>query len=117
MNNFERIKSKITLEDIATIRINKISNSSKIGGYYEGDFEGTVGGYDDALTLEIAWLNEEFEDKVLPCPFCGDEKVQLECSTDNYGEYYNIMCCYCFAKSGLESTTDKAVETWNQRAN
>ena len=56
----------------------------------------------------------------LPCPFCGAEAgkpIRYERSWPREGSfYYSIECSACSAEV-TEDTEEKAIATWNKRAN
>ena len=49
--------------------------------------------------------------KLLPCPFCGEEKAQ----TDKGVNGYFVTCTNCKSNSGSYSEIGKAVKAWNTR--
>lgn len=62
------------------------------------------------------------ENKLLPCPFCGQIKA-LICvpSDDNATIGWCVICDHtesgCGAAGGFRETEEEAIEAWNRRAN
>jgi len=60
-------------------------------------------------------------DKLLPCPFCG-EKADLQYRKGDFAGFYVACrtedCCGCPSDDGFSFTTEQyAIEAWNQRSN
>lgn len=61
--------------------------------------------------------------KLLPCPFCGNEDIEIEHRHTNDGRYldgYMIYCCMCDVEMtvcGDECASHKqdAIDQWNTR--
>jgi len=52
-------------------------------------------------------------DDLMPCPFCGSDKVSHEFSRDTGGELYSfVLCHHCTMAC---SPSENTVETWNTR--
>ena len=71
----------------------------------------------------IALGNGQYEEEPVelkPCPFCGNEKLEIADSWN--GRYHGkvVNCNYldggCGANSGSRETEAEAVEAWNRRA-
>jgi len=56
-------------------------------------------------------------DRLKPCPFCGDGYPKIFTSTyDNNGfEDYTIECEVCTGSVGVHDTKEEAIKTWNTR--
>ena len=53
---------------------------------------------------------------VKPCPFCGEERVNIKTSTyPNRDNEYTIVCWSCAAEGGWAKTTTGARRNWNMR--
>lgn len=62
----------------------------------------------------LTWLALEFEEKPLPCPFCGG-KTEID-STIHYGSYYYFVeCKNCHMSSISCLIKDEAIAAWNRR--
>lgn len=65
------------------------------------------------------------ENKLLPCPFCGQTKTLIFVPDDDYMVYAAVNCrveCEtvlggCGATGGFRETEEEAIEAWNRRAN
>jgi Lar family restriction alleviation protein len=60
-------------------------------------------------------------DTLLPCPFCGSQRISLEKWTDGFDPHRSITwiasCADCSARTGSrEEEQEDAVEAWNRRA-
>ena len=57
--------------------------------------------------------------KLKPCPFCGGEaKVFKHKKTmASFGTLFSheVECAYCFCRTGLYPSEEKAVNAWNRR--
>ena len=52
-----------------------------------------------------------------PCPFCGKDKLSLDCKSKNeskgYYRTYTVRCNSCFARGGTVSGYISAKRNWN----
>lgn len=57
------------------------------------------------------------ENKLLPCPFCGDTYIQMRFTKGgNYVVGCNSLSCVCLYTEGkLYNDKEKAIEAWNRR--
>ena len=67
----------------------------------------------DSLCL-LKWLEQEAEEKLLPCPFCGSKDINRTSYGFNYSGYM-VACTNCNSCS-IANTRREAVERWNRRA-
>lgn len=67
----------------------------------------------DALChkCEFAWLDLEYKEELLPCPFCGCSKMKIE----RFNDTVSIKCAKCGIGTGWLLTEDDAIITWNMR--
>ena len=57
------------------------------------------------------------ENKLLPCPFCGGNKVRISRSEGmNYEPYYFVYCHKCAAEGPFKSIESEAITAWNTRS-
>ena len=57
-------------------------------------------------------------EKLLPCPFCGnDESVMVEKYGTPVGYRYRVVCPVCMATvdNGFASKVEHAIMAWNRR--
>jgi len=59
------------------------------------------------------WLDLEAEEKMLPCPFCGDEMVEIDTPSGTDGRQ---VICSCGYGSRCCSTREKAIAAHNRVA-
>lgn len=52
------------------------------------------------------------DNKLKPCPFCGEEAILAE--TTNSEELF-VECCNCYAHTGLYCSEQEAIDAWNSR--
>lgn len=71
-------------------------------------------GFDTSMTAEIAMCPPRSEIELQPCPFCGNDDIELN-STSWDGEYLYTVRCDCCGSSQPEDTLETAVRVWNQR--
>ena len=62
------------------------------------------------------------ESKLMPCPFCGSEKVSIMHPNDEYTGAENknehfIYCAGCLFESGVYLRKDTLMKLWNRRVN
>jgi Lar family restriction alleviation protein len=51
------------------------------------------------------------EDKeILPCPFCGSNKISVICKY-----YFYCFCDDCEAEGSIKESREEAIEAWNKR--
>lgn len=50
------------------------------------------------------------------CPFCGGTNLQID--KDKYADHYQyrVRCAFCHALGKVELSEEKAIESWNTRA-
>lgn len=61
--------------------------------------------------------NEEWKDKIKPCPFCGSGMIEFM-NTLDYKESHVITKLRCYMCGGMipfQDSVEKAVEAWNKR--
>ena len=56
------------------------------------------------------------EDKLKPCPFCGDAAAIAVSWNPEYPTTYHVVCYACDAKTSEYPREEDAVEAWNRRA-
>lgn len=73
----------------------------------------------DEKTIKLALLGDKAAQerltergKLLPCPFCGEEKANIRYAC---GDYF-VECLNCHSTSSVTSTKDTVVKDWNTRA-
>ncbi|MDH0356283.1 Lar family restriction alleviation protein [Morganella sp. GD04133] len=71
-------------------------------------------GFDTSMTAEIAMCPPRSEIELQPCPFCGNDDIELN-STGWDGEYLYTVRCDCCGSSQPEDTLETALRVWNQR--
>lgn len=71
-------------------------------------------GFDTSMTAEIAMCPPRSEIELQPCPFCGNNDIELN-STGWDGEYLYTVRCDCCGSSQPEDSLKTAVRVWNQR--
>ena len=56
-------------------------------------------------------------ENLLPCPFCGSRRVNMETQyVSNIGLTFRIVrCSNCKANSGLKISNESASDSWNNR--
>ena len=75
-------------------------------------------------------------DRLTPCPFCGGEKLKIDCRSRDAIETYSVRCNKCHARGGTtsiykggvlanqrcaalkelqEQAIEEAIEAWNTR--
>ena len=62
---------------------------------------------------EFAWLELEYKEELLPCPFCGGKKIatiQLNLTSN-----WNVVCGECGCRTESQGK-DEAIAAWNRRA-
>jgi Lar family restriction alleviation protein len=55
----------------------------------------------------------ELTGSMLPCPFCGSEKLH---GSKHDGVFPYVICNDCGASTGFARNQDEAVANWNRRA-
>ena len=63
-----------------------------------------------ALTDEFGWLELEYKEEK-PCPFCGDESVDVYKSTN----IWYVSCNKCGVRTEGDTSKELAIATWNRR--
>lgn len=55
--------------------------------------------------------------KLLPCPFCGSDEINIRAKSFTDGSFLTwIECALCLAQTPRTNDLDAAVEAWNTRA-
>lgn len=69
------------------------------------------------LTAKCAfkWLDLEYKEKLLPCPFCGSEASMISCTDDHYVICCNSDCAAALVARGFPSP-EETIAAWNRRA-
>lgn len=73
---------------------------------------------DDCWDRKEEMNSEELKQDLLPCPFCGSNKIMLghvrESDDDNFVDY-EYLCLDCNAAGGLSQSKGEALDSWNTR--
>lgn len=54
-----------------------------------------------------------------PCPFCGNEDIELKLEFDGHGgePWHEVICNKCYANINLHSRSEiDTIKKWNRRA-
>ncbi|MDE8747557.1 Lar family restriction alleviation protein [Providencia stuartii] len=71
-------------------------------------------GFGESTLAEINLCPPKDQVKLLPCPFCGNDEVELNYSRWD-GEDMFVIHCDCCGATQPEDYQDTAVRVWNQR--
>lgn len=71
-------------------------------------------GFSTSMMAEIDMCPPRSEIELQPCPFCGNDDIELS-STGWDGEYLYTVSCDCCGSSQPEDSLETAVRVWNQR--
>lgn len=63
-------------------------------------------------------------ERLEPCPFCGSERIALDCWEGIHGMNYYVMCKKCritlYSSDGFAlksfASEEEAIKAWNRRA-
>ena len=68
-------------------------------------------------TCKFKWLELEYEEKPLPCPFCGDAHIEIYDEYSKVYRSYRFMCKNCEAEIVINAQSkEEAIKKWNRRA-
>ena len=70
--------------------------------------------YNKGANCRYVWLALEFEEKPLPCPFCGG-KAEIDSTIHQGSYYYFVKCKNCHMSSISCLMKDEAIAAWNRR--
>lgn len=71
-------------------------------------------GFSTSMMAEVDMCPPRSEIELQPCPFCGNDDIELN-STGWDGEYLYTVSCDCCGSTQPEDTLETAVRVWNQR--
>lgn len=113
MTQYEKLIAEMTVEKLAELRITDTENSN---GFWTGDFDGYSCDWDEALGMEVDWLNEEVEDGIKRCPFCGGEAETNNLMKPDINDRCWIECRECGISTKICDNEQEAIDAWNRRA-
>jgi Lar family restriction alleviation protein len=61
----------------------------------------------------LEWLDLEYKEELKPCPFCGDESVNVFKSIDR--DIWYASCNKCGVRTEGDTSEELAIDKWNRR--
>lgn len=119
MTNLEYFKQKIEeLErNKRRISIKKDEPVRCLGYGFCGDCYRAVKDENELISCSetklIEWAMSEHEEKLKPCPFCGNRAIVISFIKG----IYNVVCNECKVSTGAYHSEKEAVKAWNRREN
>lgn len=65
---------------------------------------------EDWTICQFAWLDFEYKEEILKCPFCGSKA-----DINTVGNRYFVRCHDCLIETPLYSSFEEVIAAWNRR--